>query len=127
MPSLVTPAMLAMARKIGEKGLETTVTLLVRSIEENDYGDSSEVWADAGDHMGWLRMMNQPVINAHGGLVSAVGVFRLHLKSDVEADEGDKVIVLDTFGDLSDEFIVQDVNTEDTNRVFTTLLLRKVQ
>ncbi len=119
---LLTPAMLNKVRQIGERTLSQTFTHLIRDYEDGDYEDRVEIFIDAGDHIGRIRMMNNPDLGAGAGLISGVGVFRLHLPHTVHLDEGD--LIADANGN---QYVVNDVNTEDTVRVFTTAMVQKIQ
>lgn len=124
---LVNDAMLKRMRSFGEQGMQTKFTHLVRTVDENPYGDSDEAWADAGDHMGWMRQENDPAIVAQYGLAAATGIFRLHLPHTVEVAEGDMFVEWKADGSTPepDLYLVQNVNTENTYRMFTTCTLRK--
>ena len=119
---LITPSMLKVVRNAGKRMLTQTFTHLVRTTVANDYGDGEEAFVDAGDYSGWIRMMNQPDLRSGEGLVSAVGSFRLHLEHTVNLEEGD--LVADASGNL---YTVNDVNTEDTVKVYTTAMVQKLQ
>lgn len=119
---LLTPAMMKRVREIGERTLTQTFTHLIRDYEDGDYEDRVEIFIDGGDYVGRIRMMNQPDLGGGIGLISAVGNFRLHLPHTVELNEGD--MVADPNGNL---YVINDVNTEDTVRVFTTAMVQKLQ
>ena len=112
---LVSDAALARMRDIGLRGLQTRFTHLVRTIDENDYGDSDEAWADAGDYMGWLRQMNTPVIVANSGMAAAIGMFRVFFPADTLIDEGDMLVEWNESGDHQepDLYMVQSTNVEN--------------
>lgn len=123
MSALISPGLITRLRKIANRGLQTTVTHLQRqAVEENPYGDDTETWVTMGDYVGWLR---QPTLNemraTAGDLISSVGTYRLHLRSEVEVAIGDMFAINDEL------FTVQDTNKENTYRVFTTCLLRRRQ
>lgn len=124
---LVNDAALARMREIGQRGLQTRFTHLIRTVDENDYGDSNEAWADAGDHMGWLRQMNTPVIVAASGMAAAIGMFRVFFSVDVEIDEGDMLVEWNESGEHAepDLYMVQSTNKENTYRVYNVVTVRK--
>lgn len=124
---LVSDAMLKSVRKVGERNLQTRFTHLVRSIEENDYGDSDEIWVDSGDVMGWIRQVNDPAITVQAGVAGATGIYRLHLPAAYHVEEGDMFIEWIESEEYAEPqtYMVQNVNTEDTIRVFTTCDVRK--
>lgn len=118
---LISPGLIQKMRLIANRGLQTPVTLLTRlPVAENPYGDDTEAWVTVGDYMGWMRNTNTARLeDITGNVVGTIGVFRLHLKAEVEMFPGD-MIVAD-----GKEFVVQDVNKENTYRVFTTATLRR--
>lgn len=119
---LLTSAMLDRVRSIGARTLTQSFTILVRTTEPNDYGDGSEVYVDSGDYLGRIRQMNNADLGEGIAVVSAVGMFRLHLPPTVSIAEGD--MVADTAGNL---YVVNNSNSEDTIRVFTTAMVQKIQ
>lgn len=121
MNMLVTPAMLKAARDIGETGLQTDGTVLRRIIVEGEDGaDDYEAWATVDTYKCWVRMTNDPVLHDDGrGLVSSIGRYRIHFEHTVSIEEGDEIVV------GGETFLVNDVNNEDTYRVFTTATARK--
>lgn len=119
---LVTPAMLDAVRKVGAAGLQTDVTILRRSLVEQAEGDDDEeVWAVVGTYKGWVRMDNNPRFEPDSGRIVSSGNFRIHLDPSVSVDEGDLARV------DGQDYLVNDVNTDDTYRVFTTLMARRAQ
>ena len=120
---LVSPSLIVKMRKIANRGLQTKVTILRRlPVEENPYGDDTEGWVTMGEFQGWVRGIGTArLVDTTANVVGAIGVFRLHLKADVEIDSGDMVVI------DSSEYVVQDSNVENTYRVFTTAILRRRQ
>jgi hypothetical protein len=119
---LVSPNLIKRMRKIANRGLQTEVTVLsMLPVAENPYGDDTVDWVTLGEYMGWVRGVNTARLQDVGDVVGSVGVFRLHLKAEVEVEAGDMVVIDDS------EYIVQDSNLENTYRVFTTATLRRRQ
>lgn len=118
---LVTPAMLKRVRTLGARMLTDTFTHLARTIDDNAYGDSVEVFVDMGDYKGWIRQMNSPDLGDGVGLISGTGIHRLELEPTAFIHEGD--MVADTKGNL---YVVNNANTEDTIRVYTTVIGQKL-
>lgn len=119
---LVSDAMLRRVRTLGARTLTVRVTILERSVEENDYGDGEEVFADAGDYDARIRQMNNPDLAPGIGLISDAGSFRIHLEPTVSLRESDRVA--DAHGNI---YVVNNSNSEDTIRVFTTAMCQKLQ
>lgn len=113
--------MLAAVRKVGETGLQTDIDLLVRTIIEGVDGDPDmEVYAFEDTYKGWIRDDSRgPEVIENLGLASVTPRFRIHLDSDVVVHEGD---LLASGGEV---FVANTVNTDDTIRVFTTVMARK--
>lgn len=124
---LVNDAALARMREIGQRGLQTRFTHLIRTVDENDYGDSNEAWADAGDYLGWIRQMNTPVIVGSSGMAAAIGMFRVFFAVDVVINEGDMLVEWTEQNEYAepDLYMVQSTNKENTYRVYTICTVRK--
>lgn len=120
---LISPGLITRLRTVANRGLQTPVTILSRMpVTENPYGDDTESWVTMGDFDGWIRGVGTARLeDTTGNVVAAIGVYRLHLRAEVELNPGDMVVCND------EEFIVQDENHENTYRVFTTAMLRRKQ
>jgi len=118
---LVSPGLIKRLRKVANRGLQTEVTVLSRQpVEDNPYGQDTESWVTMGEFDGWVRGIGTARLeDTTGNVVSATGVFRLHVKAEVEIYPGDMVIL------RGEEYEVQDSNLENTYRVFTTAMLRR--
>ena len=121
MTQLVSPQLLNELRKVGNTGLQGEITLLRRMpVQENPYGDDTESWVTMGEFPAWLRGIGTARLqDTTGNVVAATGVFRLHLKAEVEVRIGDMVVFEDQ------EFEVNDSNLENTHRVFSTAIIRR--
>jgi len=119
---LISPGLIKKMRKIANRGLQTEVTLLRRlPVTENPYGDDTESWVTMGEFMAWVRSINTARLEDVGGdHVGNVGVFRMHLEAEVDISPGDMVVIGES------EYTVQDNNDENTYRVFTTAILRRI-
>jgi hypothetical protein len=119
---LISPGLIKKMRTIANRGLQTNVVVMRRmAVEEGLYGDDVEQWVTLNEYKGWMKMTNIPRLDNVGGVIGAIGVYRLHLEASVEVRAADLVIM------DGDEFVVQDDNHEDTYRVFTTATLRRRQ
>ena len=119
---LISSGLISKLRKVANRGLQTSVTLLTKlPITEGDYGDDVEAWVTLEDTVGWMRMMNTPVLTDLGGVEGSIGVYRLHIDANIDLDVGDMVIA------GNNEYVVQDTNLEDTYRLFTTATMRRRQ
>ncbi len=121
MTQLVTATMLKAVRDVGETGLQTDAIVMRRIfISGEDGEDDHEEWAYVGTYKSWIRMTNDPVLHDDGrGRVASIGRFRIHFAHTTSIDEGDQVIT------MGETYLVNDVNNEDTYRVFTTATARK--
>lgn len=122
--SLVSPAMLATIRRIGNTGLVTDVLLCNRQEVTDAYGgDPHHHWPSTGTIVkGWLLMTNNPSIDSRNGISTSFGVYRLNLPADVtNIDVGDQVEIAGL------RYTVNDTNADDSYRAFTTLILRRLE
>ena len=123
MTSLVTPDMLRAVRKVGATGLQTEISIMTRTIVEGTDGDEDyETWATTDTVLGWIRQNDRgPVLHVedHLAQVASIGRYRIHLPPDAVVDEGD---MLGVNGDI---YIANEVSSENTYRVFTTVIARK--
>lgn len=123
MGSLVTPDMLAAVRAVGATGLETEMTILTRSIIEGANGNEDyEAWVTTSTVMGWVKQNDRgPVLHLdeHNGVIASIGRYRIHFEPDVDIDEGDMI------GLNGEVFMANEVNNENSYRVFTTVIARK--
>jgi hypothetical protein len=115
--------MLAAVRAVGATGLETDISILTRSIIEGTNGNEDyEAWVETSTVKGWIKQNDRgPVLHLdeNNGVVVSIGRYRIHLPPDTNVDEGD---MLGLDGEM---FIANEVNSENTYRVFTTVIARK--
>ena len=119
---LVSPAMLDAVRAVGERGLQTEVSIMTRSFVEGTNGDpDTEEFVTTTTTYGWIRQNDRgPVIHDGGGGVAvSIGRYRIHLPWDVELEEGDLI------GADGEIWIANEVNRENSLRVYTTVIARK--
>jgi hypothetical protein len=122
---LINDEMLASIRDWAYKGLQTEFVVKRKQvISSNPYGDDQEAWVEVFEVMGWIKMINQPVIDVGLGLVSATNVFRLELPIDADIRVGDKVAQDD---DRSHEYVITDTNDEDTLQVWRSCFARRLE
>lgn len=119
MSPLVSPAQLAGLRAVGARGFDTEVIIMRTLQTETPFG-SDDVWATVDIVDGWLREMSNTKVGETVYVLSSTGTYRLHLPVGTDIVSGDEVIVDDG------TYSVQNVNTENTLKVFTTAQLRKV-
>ena len=123
MGSLVTPDMLAAVRAVGATGLETDISILTRSIIEGTNGNEDyEAWVETDVVKGWIKQNDRgPVLHLdeNNGVIASIGRYRIHLPVNATVAEGD---MLGLDGEV---FIANEVNSENTYRVFTTVIARK--
>lgn len=118
--SLITATQLNAIRAIAYQGLDTPLTIERKTFSEGDYG-SVETWSTVASTNGWLREMTSTKPFGIANLISTVGTFRLHLAVGTDIEPGDRVTV------DGDQFEVNETNTHNTIRVFTTAVLRRVE
>jgi hypothetical protein len=124
MTALVNQGTINTLRAIGNRGLVTDVKVCTRVQVDDPYGgDHHHHWPVSGTVVkGWLLMTNNPIIDSRNGVSTSVGVYRLNLPATVaNIDVGDQVEI----GGL--RYTVNDVNSDDTYRMFTTCILRRLE
>lgn len=123
MGSLVSNDILTAVRAVGATGLETEMTILTRSIIEGTNGNEDyEAWVETSTVMGWVRQNDRgPVLHLdeHNGVIASIGRYRIHFDPDVVIDEGDMI------GLNGELFMANEVNNENTYRIYTTVIARK--
>lgn len=117
---LVSESQLAALRAVAYQGLETEVTILRSAQVENIYG-SEEAWVDQGSTLGWIREMSTSKVGIMSGFLATTGTFRLHVAVDVDLEPGDRVGIDGVI------FNVSDTNSDNTIRVWTTAIMRRIQ
>jgi len=117
---LVSAAQITALRNVAYKQLDTPVTISRATQTEGDYG-SVEVWSEVASAMGWLREMSTTKAGDQITFVGTTGTFRLHLQHDVDIRPGDRVSA------MGDDFTVSDVNNDNTIRIFSTAIMRRVE
>jgi len=121
---LVSQGTLDALRAVGNRGLVTDVKICTREQVEDQYGgDHHHHWPDTGVVVkGWLLMTNNPAIDSRNGISTSFGVYRLNLPATLtNIDVGDQVEINGL------RYTVNDTNTDDTYRAFTTCLVRRLE
>lgn len=124
MTALVGQGTLSTLRAIGNRGLVTDVLICNRTGVDDQYGgDHHHHWPASGETIkGWLLMTNSPVIDSRNGISTSVGIYRLNLPATVTNIEvGDQVEIRGL------RYTVNDINSDDTYRMFTTCILRRLE
>lgn len=124
MSPLLSNAQMKAIEKVGQSGLIQDVKLCTRvQITDKFGGDHHHHWPESGVVVkGWLLMTNQPFIDSRNGVSTSFGVYRLNLpRSVISIDVGDQVEIAGL------RYTVNDTNTDDTYRVFTTCILRRLE
>jgi hypothetical protein len=117
---LVSATQIAALRTVAYKGLETPISILRKETVENAYG-SEEMWVEVSDTLGWVREMSTTKAGEMLTFIGTTGTFRLHVEADVDIRPGDTVGIEGTI------FTVSDTNSDNTIRVFTTAIMRRVE
>jgi hypothetical protein len=124
MTQLVSDAQMAYLRRIGDLGLLTDVDIRVRTTSTDTYGgDPTASWPSTGTIVsGWVMQTNKPPIDDRDGVSTTYGVYRLNLPATVtNISVGDRVSI----GGLL--YTVNNTNTNDTYRVYTTCLIKRIE
>lgn len=108
---------------MANRGLQTTITLYRRRPpQENPYGTDEESWETEGTTMlAWVREMGTSQIREYNGMAAEIGDYRIHMDAEVECLTGDRIVM------NGETYEVQDTNTQNTYRVFTTAIARRRQ
>lgn len=117
---LVTDSQLAALRTVGYKGLDSEVLIERATQVENDFG-SAEQWSTVTTTQGWIREMSTTRAGEMLNIIATTGTFRLHVPFDTDIEPGDRVTINGT------QFTVGDTNSDNTIRVFTTAICRRVE
>lgn len=119
---LVSETQLTALRSVAYRGLETTASAILRSIQvENDFGSENAWGTVALDAPCWLRSQSATNVTSMASQLAVTGTFRLHFEVGVDVEAGDHVVIGD------DTYDVTDTNYENTLRIFTTAVVRKVE
>ena len=120
---LVSDSQMAALRNLANKGLDTAYTVWRRTRAETVYGMEDGEPTQVYEGVCWLRMMNQPFISEGTGMKSTqMSRYRMHTTRDADIAVDDEIRVSD-----QENYIVQDVNTDDTVQIFRTAILRRVE
>ncbi len=119
---LISNQQLTAMRRIANKALITDVVLCKREMTQDAYGgDPKPAWPEGDTVKGWLYMTNTPSIEDRNAIATSLGVFRLNVPSTVtDMNVADQVRIEDR------HYVIQDTNGDDSYRIYTTFLLRKL-
>lgn len=120
---LVSPGQIAALRKVAYRGLETTTTTILRSIQvETDFGSDAQ-WATVDiDVPCWIRNVAlTPNLTAYAMRETMVNTFRIHFESDVDIEIADRLVIEGSTLD------VIDTNIENTYKIYLSCLGKKVE
>lgn len=117
---LVSATQLSQLRAVAYKGLDTEITIERPTQTETDFG-STEEFAPVETTLAWIREMSTSAPGSMVGLTATTEVFRIHVRHDVDIQPHDRI----TAG--SSQYTVTGVNTDNTIRIFTTALARRVE
>lgn len=121
MPGFLTTAQVIAIRKVANRGLFRTFSILRKTRVENDFG-FADTWPEVGTGLGWLRMMNKPHTTEQlGHIEGAESKYRLHSEFGTDIREGDRISME---GHL---YEVHDTNTDDSIQIYRTALLELLQ
>lgn len=104
---LLSAAEMGALREVAEMGMQTPVTIMVRSTTSTDDGQESS-WAVSGSAMGWLYSTPTPVITMVSGMMATVNTYRLFLPVGTAIAAGDHVVI------GGQTFTVSDTTAEST-------------
>lgn len=117
---LVSASQLTALRNVAYNGLDTPVLIERPTQVENDFG-SDEEFTPVGTVMGWIREMTVTRPGESINLISTTGMFRLHVPFDTDIEPNDRVTI------NGHQFTVNDTNADNTIRIFTTAICRRVE
>lgn len=117
---LVTDSQLAALRTVGYRGLDSEVLIERPTQVQTDFG-SKEQFNTIATVPGWIREMSTTRAGEMLNVIATTGTFRLHVPFDTDIRPADRVTVNGT------QFTVGDTNSDNTIRVFTTAICRRVE
>ena len=119
---LVSETQLTTLRARAYQGLTSTAHILRPIQVETDFGSEEAYATVALDEPCWIRATAVPAIVTEEAMrVVTAGVFRCHFRVGTDLEPGDQVIVNDQ------PFDVVDTNNENTVRIFTTVMARRLE
>lgn len=119
---LVSDTQLDVLRAVGNNGLDSLATAIMRSVQvETDFG-SEDAWATVAlDQPCWIREMASTNVSPIVMALATVGTFRCHFVHGTDIQPGDRVVIGE------DTYDVQGTNRENTIQIFATAIMRKVE
>lgn len=116
----VSATQLSALRTVAYKGLDTEITIDRPTQVETDFG-SDESYVPVVTTLAWIREMSSSPAGAMLGMIGTTEVFRIHVMHDVDIQPHDRI----TAG--GSQFTVSSTNNENTIRIFTTAVCRRVE
>lgn len=122
---LLSASQLANIQKVGERGLQTDVTIRNRSAAAKDpsnpNGDMDVGYGTAFSVKAWVAPFIDPNFVSEGGAIVSVGDFKLRVPVGTEIHTGDEVTI------AGDVYSVVDSNFELTWPEWTTARITRLQ
>jgi hypothetical protein len=119
---LVSATQLSQLRAVAYQGLDTEVTIERPTQVETDFG-SEEQFAPVATTLAWVREMSTSPPGNMLGVVATTGLFRIHMRHDVGVQPHDRI----TINGDGVQLTVTDVNSDNTIRIYTTVIARRVE
>lgn len=118
--AFVSATQLTALRTVAYRGLDTEVTIDRPTQVETDFG-SKESYVPVATTLAWVREMSSSPAGAMLGMIGTTEVFRIHVMHNIDIRPHDRI----TAGDS--QFTVTSTNSENTIRIFTTAICRRVE
>lgn len=118
--AFISATQLTALRTVAYRGLDTEVVIERPTQTETDFG-SKEEWAEVATTLAWIREMSSSTTGAMLGMIGTTEVFRIHVAHDIDVRHDDRITVGDS------HFTVTSTNSENTIRIFTTAVCRRVE
>lgn len=126
--SLLTPAQMRAIQSMGQKAMQTDVTILrklgIQTDSENPYGDDTVAFEPASSSVtvkGWMVPQLGKNFDVDQGKVQAFGDHIIRVPVGTVIEPEDEVII------GGEVYVVIDSNTEQTWPEWTTAVLRRIQ
>lgn len=118
---LVSDAQISQLRSVAYRGLDTPVLIERPTQVENDFG-STEDFTQVANAMAWIREMSTSPPGNMLGVVATTGMFRVHFRHDTDVQPHDRITI-----EGGVQLTVTDVNADNTIRIYTTVIARRVE
>lgn len=107
-------------RSVASRNFTSTAQVLRHAVVDSDFG-MSETWTTITTVGCWIRQMNNPDIKPDVGGLYVLGVFRVLMPFDTDCRPGDELLIDGA------TYLVQNTNSEDTNRVSLVCVVQKLE